>query len=223
MISKLFSFETTWVRSALSLFVVFHFVVLSASWFAQRGTSYFVDGILSSVADYTAIGNWRTDMTPMIIAGSTPLDEELKLEVHRAGTDDDLWDKPYSLATTGRRNTTTTNRWLMQLNGLLYYDNEDMVGRMVGSVLRAESAQGRASIDRIRISVAARPNQDQYEQIKNETAQTEVRNQLQSQVVYNAAVVDLGEGQVSLLPQLEQRRSSKSLMPSPNTARGAKP
>ncbi len=94
-----------------------------------------MDGLLTQVATYTALGNWRADLTPLTIAGSTPLGEELTIEIHRADADEATWEKLTSIH--GRSNSTNVGvhvdsralqRWLLQLNGLLYFNNEELVG-----------------------------------------------------------------------------------------------
>lgn len=230
MFQRLFSFQSPILRGVASLWILFHFVVLFSAWIAQRGTSYLLDELLTQVAPYTAVGNWRADLTPLTIAGATPLGEELKIEFHRAEAEESTWEMLSSVhgraksTEAGRQvNSAAAQRWLLQLNGLLYFNNEELVGRMMTSALRAESTQRDLSIDGLRITASARPDQDEYEQLKNQTPSTEVRNRLQSHVVYAATVVDLGDGQISLLPKLEQHRASKSLVPSSEVEPGAKP
>jgi hypothetical protein len=207
------------MKVVVSLFLLFHFGSLAACWYSQRDYSFLLDDYLGRVSAYVAFGNWRPDLTPLPIAGSTPLTEELKVELHLQGTDKDSWKKLTRVHPTDNRSSAgspspeVSRRWFMQLNGLLYHGNEDLVGRMMSSAVLAEAARQKGkTFDQVRITVALRPNQDQFEQLKSGAAGSETRDALQPRTFYTASIIDLGDEQISLLPQLEQRRASKSLL-----------
>lgn len=211
----------------LSLWILFHFGVVLANGFAQRGTSFLVDAFLSNVATYSAFGNWRADTTALTVANASQLGESMQIEVHSSGDDESTWRRLSSTLPEWTiespqerawRAENITTRWINQLHGLLYFENDEGVGKMLSTALSREQLKLNQSIDQVRIRVAARPNQDQFDVVKNkDQSGYKPDDSLNLQTVFAANVIDLGTGQLSLLPQLEDRRVSKSLPSSSQT------
>ena len=210
------------IRILISTILVVHLSMITAAMLGHRGASYLHDNILSIVAPYTAFGNWRADTNRMPIAGSNQLEEIVRVEWHQRDTPLDVWmpllprnephqaKQPISLT----RQQRFEQQWLHQLSGLLVYDNDEGAGRMLMAALKNEILHSSLQIDKVRITVAPRLSQQQYIEVEESDEPSKLPEAYQPQIAYSASVLDLGEGELSLLRQTEARRASRTLAPS---------
>jgi hypothetical protein len=212
-------------RVFISIAILVHLCILSFSWVAQRGTSGLVNRGLTFFATYTAIGNWRPDTTPLTIASGVQLGEYVKVEVHRKDETSENWE-PLGITGDGKDykggdffSHAIRREWLQQLNGLLFYEVEEGVTRMLRDSLQADPVFAKEPIDRIRVRVAPRISPEQAISLATESKRIDSRDMSGAEIVYSASIVDLGDGQISFLPELEKRRASKSVVPNSKEAR----
>lgn len=223
----------TTIRILVSTLVVMHLAVITVAMLGHRGASYLHDDLLSIVAPYTAFGNWRADTNRMPIASSNQLEEIVRVECHRRDTPDSEWlslvpGEP-SLVQAKRqaslsRQQRFEQQWLHQLSGLLVYENDEGAGRMLMAALKNGMHPSSNSMDKVRVTVAPRLSQQQYIEVR-EGDPSKLPEAYQPQIAYSAVVVDLGDGELSLLRQMEARRASRTLTPPkrPSSKGGAQP
>ncbi|MDZ4853241.1 MAG: hypothetical protein SGI77_28465 [Pirellulaceae bacterium] len=205
------------IRWLVSCVLVIHLFIIGLALMAHRGASYLHDDVLSFVAPYTTLGNWRMDFSPLPIASANQHGEVVRVEWHNSKSD--TWTAyPVIENVKSRRHHQSLNNenrldqmWFQQLSGLLVFDNDDGVGRMLIAAMLGIQDEAKASFDQVRITVAPRLTIEQFQEIANSNDLTKLSDNLESQVAYSASIIDLGDGQVSLLKQLEERRSSKSI------------
>jgi hypothetical protein len=216
----------------LSVGIVLHFGVLLATWVGQRGASYLGNTLSEYVGVYTAFGNWRADESMALsIANESQLRETLMVEVHREGDPAEQWvrlacihGKASSSSEDSRELVampSMSQRWLQQLSWLLIYGNDEGVGRLLMAALSAAGGEKSEAYDQLRVRVGPRLSIEQYDEVYHSPGDGQLPAELLPQLAYEANVIDLGEGQISLLPKLEQRRASKALLPSGVPSSGA--
>jgi hypothetical protein len=221
------------IRLLISSLLVLHLMVVALAVLGHRGASYIHDDMLSFLAPYTALGNWKADANRMPIASSNALEEIVRVEWHQRDAANDAWEplvpseRPHRmpLSSTLDRRQRLEQYWLHQLSGLLVYENDEGVGRMLMAAVKS-GMNGRAEqMDRIRVTVAPRLSQQQYIEVQSNEESNTLPDLLKPQTAYSASIIDLGDGQLSLLRQTEARRASKTLAPViPSTPKdGAKP
>ncbi len=229
MFFRWFTLDSKIVRFVISIAIFFHLLILSIDWISQRGISAAMRQLQDRIATYTALGNWRADTTPLTIASAAQLGERIQVEVHRTNEKVGTWE---SLAISNDNVSKSSreafspairNAWLRQLNGLLFYDLEEPVTRLLREALLSDPGLSKIPVDSIRVRVAPRIAQDQVVKLQAENTRIDWHDMSDAQVVYAASIVDLGDGQISFLPKLEERRASKSLSPSSNDAGANKP
>lgn len=206
------------VRILISAIVIVHLFIISVAILAHRGTSYIHDDFLSSIAFYTALGNWRLDTNCLPIASANRLSEIVQVEWHEQSAQADQWrTNPSNLSRGLGRTALELSRserfeqlWLQQLSGLIAFDNDEGVIQMLMGlkpVLRSSSENG---IDQLRITVAPQLSIEQFEEVQANDSKAKLPEALQPRVAFSAMIIDLGDGQLSFLPQLEKHRASKS-------------
>ncbi len=225
MFFRWLSLDSKVCRVFISSAILVHFCVLAAAWVSQRGTSELLNRGLTFFATYTALGNWRPDTTPLTIASGVQLGEYVKVEVRRMNGATETWeslaitDDSQSSQSVGFMSKAIRREWLQQLNGLLFYEVDEGVTRLLRESLRADPVFSKVPIGGIRIRVAPRISPDQALSFAAEGKRIDSRDLSSAEIVYSAAIVDLGDGQISFLPELEKRRASRSVSPNQNDAR----
>jgi hypothetical protein len=216
------------IRLLLSSLISLHLGIVALAMLGHRGTSFLHDDILSFVAPYTALGNWKADINRMSIASSSALEEIVRVEGHQRDASSDIWEPLVSLdqyppnqhPPTLTRQQRLEQYWLQQLSGLLVYENDEGAGRMLMAALKNGMRDREMQVDKVRVTVAPRLSQQQYIEVQDDEGSGGLPEAFQPQVAYSASVIDLGDGQLSLLRQTEARRASKALVPSkPSTSK----
>jgi hypothetical protein len=221
------------LRSIISTLLVVHLSIITGAMLAHRGASYLLDDMLSIVAPYTAFGNWRMDTNRLPIANNNQLEETIRIEYHQRDQPADAW-VTLMPAEPSRQNRTRSlltreqrleQHWLQQLSGLLFYDNDEGVGQMLMTALRPKSEHGTGQMDKVRVTVAPRLSLEQHAELEINDDPTKLPEAYRPQVAYLASVIDLGDGQLSLLRQMEARRASKAISPpsKPSAGGGDRP
>jgi hypothetical protein len=222
-------FDSKIGRLVISIATVFHLFMLSMDWISQRGTSVSLRQVQDRFATYLALGNWRADTTPLSIASAAQLGERIQVEVHRTHETSDAWETlaisqdDFDQASTNFYSSAIRLAWIRQLNGLLFYELEEPITRLLREALVSDPGLSRKPIDGIRVRVAPRISQDQVAALQASGERIDWRDMSDAEVFYAASIVDLGDGQISFLPKLEERRASKSLSRSSNDAGASKP
>lgn len=158
----------------------------------------------------------------MPIASNSQLEEIVRVEWHKQDTPDDSWvtlvpfnqpredQQPFGLT----REQRFEQQWLHQLSGLLVYDNDEGAGRMLMAAMKKEIHQGSEQMDKIRVTVAPRLSLQQFSELEANDELNKLPQAYLPQIAYLASILDLGDGELSLLRQMEARRASKTLAPS---------
>ena len=209
------------VRIAISAVLVVHLAIVSLAMLASRGAAYLHDDLLTKVATYTAAGNWRVDTNRISIANSNQLEEIIRVEWHEQGKSAEIWEPLLPLSVFNQpqshsvlsREQRFERQWLHQLSGLLAYENDEGAGRMLMSALKKNIRQRSSLMDRVRVTVAPRLSLQQYSELDDKESVEKHPDAYRPQVAYLATIIDLGEGQLSLLRQAEARRASKVVGP----------
>ncbi len=214
------------IRLLISTLVILHLAVVALAMLGHRGASFLHDDVLSFAAPYTALGNWKADTNRMPIASSNGLAEIVRIELHQRDTGDGVWiplvphEQPHGVSAqlTVDRRHRLEQFWLHQLSSLLVYENDEGAGRMLMAVLTNEMLDratrfDKTRVDKIRVTVAPRLSQQQYIEVHASDDSNGFPESLQPQVAYLASVIDLGDGDLSLLRQTEARRASKTVAP----------
>ncbi len=210
------------IRLLISLVLVAHFFIVALAMLGHRGTSYLHDDVLSALAPYATLGNWRIDSNHVAIAGTNQVSERMSVEWHVRKAPADEWQaypiveqqKPGRVLPTLTREQRFDQLWLQQISGLLVYDNDAGVGQMLSGALKSYQRQREDSFDKVRITVAPRLSIEQYEEWKSNKTENDLPEALKPQVAYVASIIDIGDGQFSLVRELQGHRASKSLLPS---------
>ncbi len=210
------------IRLLISTILILHLSIVTIAMLGHRGASYLHDDFLSVVAPYTAFGNWRADTNRMPIASNSQLEEIVRVEWHKQDTPADSWvtlvpfnqpredQQPFGLT----REQRFEQQWLHQLSGLLVYDNDEGAGRMLMAAMKKEIHQGSEQMDKIRVTVAPRLSLQQFSELEANDELNKLPQAYLPQIAYLASILDLGDGELSLLRQMEARRASKTLAPS---------
>ncbi len=210
------------VRLLVTVAIVAHFFIVGLAVVAHRGASYLQDDVLSVLAPYATIGNWRVDTNRLTIASASQQGEIVRVEWHRRNAPKEEWQAfPVIRGSVPGHTTGEMSRqerldqiWLQQISGLLFFDNIEGVGQMLAGVMNGYNTQLDKPLDQVRVTVAPRLSIEQYLERKDAQGADSLPESLQPQVAFLASIVDLGDGQYSLLPQLKEHRASKTLLPS---------
>ncbi len=215
-------------RLFISNFLVLHLSVVTIAMLGHRGASYLHDEFLSIVGPYTAFGNWRADTNRMPIASNSQLEEIVRVEWHQRDTAGDVWlplvpsnqSRKVQHPSVLTREQRFEQQWLHQLSGLLVYDNDEGAGQMLMAALRKEIHKGSEQMDKVRVTVAPRLSLQQYSDLEANDKLSKLAEVYPPQIAYVASILDLGDGELSLLRQMEARRASKMIAPSIQSSGG---
>jgi len=213
------------VRLLISLVLVMHLFIVALAVLGHRGTSYLHDDVLSALAPYATLGNWRIDSNRVAIASTSQLSELMSVEWHERTVSADEWikypvveqSKPGRESPTLSREQRFDQLWLQQISGLLVYDNDAGVGQMLSGAMKSYKQQRDDAFDKVfdkvRITVAPQLSIEQYVELKGDKNDNDLPEPLQPQVAYVASIIDMGDGQYSFIRELQGHRASKSLLP----------
>ncbi len=217
------------IRLLISTIIVVHLLIVTAAMLGHRRVSYLHDDVLTAVAPYTAIGNWRVDTNCIPIANASQLGEIVCIEWHERDTPaDDAWKNLHEtnlFSRTGKslalaREQRFEQKWLHQLSQLLLYDNDEGAGQMLMAVLPKRDSLNATKLDKVRVTVAPRLSLEQYVELEADDDPSKIPIAYQPQVAYVASIIDLGTGKLSLLRQMEAGRASKAIEPTSRSAAG---
>jgi len=188
---------------------------------AHRGTSKIQDDFLAYFDIYRTLGNWRIESSDLLLASSTDLSESVWIEWHAAGASEDQWtswpdqNRPPAFGRSGFRQ----QKWLRQLVDLINLGITEGASQMVVSATQSQYRSDLQPVDQVRVILAPAIPRDKYAEVEAASSIEDLSEELRPQTVFDATVLVLENGQMALLPQLENRRVAPATNPATNSAK----
>jgi len=207
------------VRLMTSILLVVHLTIVGLSLITHRGTSDIQDDFLSFFDVYRTFGNWRMESNDLLLASSSDLSESVWIEWHPVGAGDDEWVAwpDQNRSPSLNRNSIREQKWIRQLSDLIGLGVTEGASQMVISATRYHMDSGSLPVDRVRVIAAPAIPIDRYEEVQVVESMDELSEDLRPQTVFEATLVDMGKGELSILRKLDNLR----VAPATNT--GKKP
>ncbi len=182
------------LKLVVSLFLLFHFFVIGLIYFSNNSLRRmpWADDALQAIQAYTIPLGWYTELAPMSLIGSETYDRPVEVSI-KSDKESRVWNSWEGSVRGGAGKGDSRWRRLMQVAGALAVNgDEEGIGLLALSLVEKGKAEG-MDIEAIRL-------------IGKETASADGQV-LESETLFEATVVELEDGETTLVPAMEPTRT----------------
>ncbi|MEY2614129.1 MAG: hypothetical protein RL069_2941 [Planctomycetota bacterium] len=182
------------LKLVLSLVLLFHFFVIGLIYFSNNSLRRmpWADDALQAIQAYTIPLGWYTELAPMSLIGSETYDRPVEVSI-KSDRESRVWNSWEGSGTGKAVGGDARWRRLMQVAGALAInDDEEGIGLLALSLVAKGKAEG-IDIEAIRF-------------IGKQTTSADGQV-LEPETLFEAAVVELEDGETTLVPALEPTRT----------------